>query len=870
MALIERDGFMESLQIHFENIAAGEGHCILLSSEAGIGKTALVKAFCRQQAGRCSIYQGACDDLFTPRPLAPLYDVLWQVNKQRWPVPPSHEERSVLFANFFQELNTKKGKLLIVFEDIHWADEGTLDFIKFFVRRIDQLPCLFILTYRDNEIYSNHPLRNVLGQLPPDSFTKLVLPPLSKQAVVEMATQRGYSGDDVYSISEGNPFYVNEILASYSPGVPDNIKDSILAVYERQKETTKTAWQIWSVMPEGLEVEHVAKIKLSRDINHCFAIGVIIVQNGKVVFKHELYRRTIEESLTPLKRIEMNKLILDLFLDSFEEKGEIERILHYAKNANENKLVVKYAPQAAKKAASIGAHKEASKLFLTAIEYFEGNDTNQLAEFYEAYATECFLSNQVKEAIAYTEKVLNFPNGKADIEKTGDSLRFLSRLWWFAGNRKNAENFARQAIELLKDRPVSSAKAMAFSNMSQLKMLSDEPAECILWGEEAIEMAKELDNEEILSHALNNVGAVQMFILSGEQQGRAMLQQSLEIALQHSYYEHAAQAYASLGSSFVRIKNYALADKFLKEGTRYCEEKDLSFWTTNMLVWKARLDIEKGNWTEAYAMADNILKNENQPAIIKIAVLILLAKLIMRRGEKDALTLLLEAKCMSFETMELQRMIPAMVALLEYEWLTGKTIVEKNAVELASALMERAGIDLEKNEFAFWMKKAGRHFVPCLTDRQALNEIAEEYDISSAAKALKAVAFGEKAGCPYEQALVLFEGDDDDKRKAITMVQELGATAVYEKMKQEMKNLGIKNIPRGIRNSTRSNAAFLTGREMDVLQLLKEELQNKEIAAQLFISAKTVDHHISSILLKLDANSRSKAVAEAVRMGILK
>jgi DNA-binding NarL/FixJ family response regulator len=93
---------------------------------------------------------------------------------------------------------------------------------------------------------------------------------------------------------------------------------------------------------------------------------------------------------------------------------------------------------------------------------------------------------------------------------------------------------------------------------------------------------------------------------------------------------------------------------------------------------------------------------------------------------------------------------------------------------------------------------------------------------------------------------------------------------VYEKMKQEMRNLGIKNIPRGIRNSTRLNAAFLTGREMDILRLLKEELQNKEIAAQLYISAKTVDHHISSILFKLDANSRSKAVTEAVRMGILK
>ena len=136
MALIERDGFMASLQQHFEDISDGEGHCVFISGEAGIGKTALVKAFCKKQSGECSIYQGACDALFTPRPLAPLYDILWQVNKERWPTSPSSEERSALFADFFQELSAKKEKLLIVFEDIHWADEGTLDFIRFFARRI--------------------------------------------------------------------------------------------------------------------------------------------------------------------------------------------------------------------------------------------------------------------------------------------------------------------------------------------------------------------------------------------------------------------------------------------------------------------------------------------------------------------------------------------------------------------------------------------------------------------------------------------------------------------------------------------------------------------------------------------------------------
>ena len=574
-----------------------------------------------------------------------------------------------------------------------------------------------------------------------------------------------------------------------------------------------------SVIPEGLEVDRFAKIKSSWDeeMDHCFAISVIIVQNGKVVFKHELYRRTIEESLTPFRRLELNKMVLELFLDSFEEKGEIERILHYAKNANEKELVARYAPEAASKAALIGAHKEASKLFLTAIEYCEGNDT-QLAEFYEAYAYECYLSNQVKEAIAFTEKILILRKKDTDIGKTWDALRFLSHLWWFEGNRRNAENYARAANELFKDHPVLSTKARAF----------DEPAESIS------------DEKECIS----------------------LLQQKLEIALKDSYHEHAARAYTNLGSGLVRIKKFAPAGTTLGEGIRYCEEKGFDSWTAYMLSWKARLDLYKGNCTEACKIADNLLKNENQPAIIKINALIVLAKLIMRKGEKDALPLLQEAETLSFETKELQRIIPSMVALLEYEWLTGKTIIENADIEQMAVLMQQGCIDAEKNEFAFWMKKAGRHLVP-------LKKVDEAYDISGAAKALTA-AFWENAGCPYEQALAMFEGKDDDKRKAIAMVQDLGATAVYEKMKQEMRNLGITKIPRGIRDSTRSNPALLTGRELDVLKLLKEELHTKEIAAQLYISAKTAEHHISSILFKLDANSRSKAVTAAVRMGILK
>jgi hypothetical protein len=371
MELIEREGFLNILQTQFVKLADGEGHCMFVSGEAGIGKTSLVKAFCRLQEDNCIIYQGACDALFTPRPLAPLYDIIWQVNKELWPSTHSIEQRTELFATFFRELKSQNKKTIILFEDIHWADEATLDFIKFFARRITQLPCLFLLTYRDDETFFYSSLRNIYAQMSADSFTRLQLTALSKEAVTTMATEKGYNAEDVYSVSGGNPFYVTEILASYSPGVPENIKDSILAVYDRQEEGTKHAWQICSVIPEGLEISRYSQIKSAweEEIDHCFALKIIIVKNDRVIFKHELYRRTIEASLSPFKRMALNKMVLDVFLKSFEEEGDIERIVHYAKNANENHLVVKYAPMAAKQAASVGAHTEAARLYLSAIEY---------------------------------------------------------------------------------------------------------------------------------------------------------------------------------------------------------------------------------------------------------------------------------------------------------------------------------------------------------------------------------------------------------------------------------------------------------------------------------------------------------------------
>lgn len=865
MELIERDGFLKSLQTKFESVSEGEGHCILLSGESGIGKTSLVKSFYKEKKDICKVYQGTCDALFTPRPLAPIYDIVWQIQSDT-PENNLHiSDRAVLFNQLFHELEIRKKTTIIIIEDIHWADEATLDFIKFLARRITLLHCLFIITYRDNEIHSNHPLRNVLGQLPPDSFTKLHLTPLSKAAVEKMAAEKGYKGEDVYGISGGNPFYVNEILASYNVGVPDNVKDSILPSYNRLDEKTKQIWQILSILPTGFEIKYLERIEPSYAgaIHNCLELEILIPKDGLISFKHELFRRTIESSLSPLVRIALNKRILDLFKESFEQNGEIERIIHHAKNANEYEIVVHFAPIAAGQAAVVGAHTEAARLYLTAIEFYQGDDKDTLIQFYQSYAYECYLTNQVREAIIYTGKALAIWQGKNDPEKSGKCMRFLSRLWWLEGNSKNAKRFAEQAIEVLSNQPPSPTKAMAFSNMSQLKMLFDQPDECITWGEKAIAMARELGDNETLSHALNNVGSVYMNTQSSIKKGVELLQQSLEIALKNSFHEHAARAYSNLGSNALKMKNYAFAEKILDEGIKYCEERDLDSSRSVKLSLKSLLYLETGNWKKAYSIADNLLKNENHLAAFTIVLQIVMATIKMRTGEAGALPLLLEASAKAFETTELQRIIPTQTALLEYEWLTGKTVIKTEDLERIKGMIEQSFYSVEKNEFVFWLQKTRKQHL-------SLNDVYEGYDVSSVAKAQKASDLWEKAGCPYVQALTLFEGNDDDKRTAIKIVQEHGANAVFEKMKLEMKTFGIKSIPRGVRKTTQSNPAHITMRELDILQLLKEGLQNKEIGARLFISPKTVDHHLASIFFKLDVNSRSKAVHEAIQLDIIK
>jgi DNA-binding CsgD family transcriptional regulator len=863
MDLIEREGHLHSLNVIFKEVLHGSGHCVLVCGESGIGKTALLSAFRKEVEKRCNYYEGVCDSLYTPRPLAPIYDVAWQIGYGLEHSPADMDDRAKLFSNFLNEVAKQPKVCVIVFEDIHWADEATLDFIKFMGRRIAQLKCMFILTYRDNEVHTDHPLVSVFGQLSPLNYSRIELPPLSLEAVTGLAEEKGFDGRELHRVSGGNPFYVCEILADYSEGVPVNVRDGILSVYNRSTEKSREIWDLLCVVPGKFKVKYLKEFKPDylAAIDNCLRGQILIIRDDEIFFKHELFRRAIEHGLSPIKRMILNKAILDLFLRCFEENQEIEKIVHHAKNANDYDAVVKYAPIAAKQAASVGAHAQAEKLLLTAIEFYQGDSTDTLIPLYQAYAYECYLTNNTKTAIVYATKLLKLLRRADDLELRSECLMLLSHLWWLEGDRKMSLQLAGEAIRILPEDSRGSTQIKAMNNIAELKMWCGEESESLDWAQRAMAVAAIANDNEGRCQAFNIMGSMLMRSEETFIKGQELINESLAISLALKLDEHAARAYSNIVKYAVAMRKFDGLEQIIEEGLRYTEERSLEFWRLSILSNKARFSLVKNEWDDTLMIAETLTDNKYHGSY-KAAAETLSAMSRLRTGKEIAFAPFIRAKEYAIDKCEWIVFFDAIIGLLEVEWLTDSKIINEEDLRLALSVLAERASTLQACEFLFWLANTGRN----IPENPFKNEM---FKVNTVIEARRSAAKWLEIGDRYLQAHALFHGSEEDKRNAVSILLEIGAEAPAEKMKQEMRTMGIKGIPRGLRSSTRSNSALLTRREMDILQLLQKGLQNKEIAGRLFLSPKTVDHHISSILFKLDVNSRAKAVSEAARRNLI-
>jgi DNA-binding CsgD family transcriptional regulator/tetratricopeptide (TPR) repeat protein len=861
MELLEREQFLSDLQTILADVNAGTGRFVLISGEAGIGKTALVEQFAQSNKNQVRVLWGTCDALFTPRPLGPLYDIAPQAKTDLLSLLEDQAPHASILAAVLEEMETGPTPSILVIEDVHWADEATLDLLKYLGRRINRIKSMLIATYRDDEMTAEHPLRFVLGDLPNRCVARLRLAPLSEASVNILSDRAGWRIKDLFAVTGGNPFFITEALASKESGVPVTVRDAVVSRAARLSAAARAVVELVSVVPARTEMWLLNDTVKPSDstLEECATAGMLKVDGEVVAFRHELARRAIEESLAMPRRQHLHALVLTTLINRNAE-ALLSRIVHHAGQAHNGPAVLKFAPIAAREAAALSAHRESASHYKTALDYSAALPPQDRAALLESRSYECHLTGQSDAALELRREALDIWKQLGDKLKQGDNLRWMSRISWFLGRKKEAETYSVEAVDILEKLPPGPELAMAYSNRAQLHMLAEETEHSIKWGSRAIKLAEKLGATETLLHALVTVGTSEFLVQSEE--GRVKLEESLRLALAEGYQEPASRAFNNLVACALRTRNYELAMRYAERGLEYTKKHDIDSFQMYMLAKRAQAFFDQGDWERAGDEASFVLAHYQLPPIAKITALAVLGHLRVRRGDPTVASVLGEARDLAIPTGELQRIVPVASARAEYAWLKGNL---DQTIEEARLVLNMPRVRDDPwfyGEFAFWIWRASG--VAETSERMAKPYLLHmSGDWCGAAKAWKEI------GCPYEEAMALADGDEPAKRAALEIFERLGAGPAVEKVRQALRATGVRRIPRGPRPSTQSNRAGLTTRQVEVLSFMVAGLSNAEIATRLFISPRTVDHHVAAILEKLDTRTRAEAVSVALQTGVL-
>jgi len=802
---------------------------------------------------------GGCEALFSPRPLGPLYDIAPALDPALPSLIARGGDRSELFAAVLGSLHSA-GVTLLIIEDVHWADAATLDFIKFVARRIPRASVLLVITFRDDELDAQHPLRLVLGDLPSAHVTRVALQPLSAEAVESMAHASDRASAGLYELTHGNPFFVTEMLRA--GGLSATLRDAVLSRVLRQSHDVRALLELVAIVPSRAERMLIDGIlaPIASVASAALASGLLSADGDCYAFRHELARITVADAIEKPRSQMLHSKIFAALQAGAAGQVPAARLVHHAANAGDREAVLRYAPQAAAKAASHGAHREAALLYKIALDYAEHAELRTRADLLEARAYECYLTNQIAEALAARMDALGIARAMGDRLREGRILHWLSRLHWFKGQNERAEHYATEAVAVLERLRPSVELAWACCDRMLLDMLAGKWPEGTAWGERALAVNAEFHDPEISVFALSTLGAAEY--QTSRENGLPKLERSLELALAHSLDEHVARAYGNLTANAVVFRDYPVARRYFDSALQYFAARDMDTGENVLRAWRARLELEQGNWHEAGEYATRVLARGPQLApVARIPALAVVGRLRTRRGDSGAAQVLDEAAALAAETGEAQRLIPVTAARAEAAWTAGT--LEVLVPDLQRTLALAVTRPQVASEPVYWLWKAG-------VLSSAPTECEPAYAAQIEGRWAEAAELWRQLGCPFERALALGEGDEGARREAFAILESLGATATLAALREQLRAAGIRGVPRGPRASTAANPAGLTKREMDVLLLLAQGLQNAEIARRLVRSEKTVDHHVSTILSKLAARTRTEAASQARRLGLIR
>jgi DNA-binding CsgD family transcriptional regulator/tetratricopeptide (TPR) repeat protein len=854
MRLIERESQLAALHQYAAEASRGQGRFVLISGEAGVGKSLLLEE-CAREVKEANWLWAACDGLFTPAALGPLLDIASHLEGELLRLCRAEAKRDQLYGALLRQLSDLRTLTVIAIEDIHWADEATLDLLSYLGRRIQHLRVLLLVTYRDDALEADDPLRLALGTLASQRATRrLSLPPLSVGGVATLAQGAQIDAAELHRLTAGNPFFVTEVLQAGGDALPASIRDAVLARTRTLSVPAHDALEVAGLMGSRMQSELVvALVRDPLEIDELISLNLLIKDGDDLRFRHEIARRAIEGAIPPYRKAAIHAKIMDALLSS----GCVDdaRLAFHAQGAGRTDLVLLHGSRAARRASELWAHREAAAQYERALRSAPDGDIRTRAELSDALAHELALLDRWEESAKVLTAALALWREAADPGRESQSMREVAKAMWRLCRGPEWLQATEAALALAEPLGPSPELARAYEGIGLVR--------------QAREMAEQFGLSDVASDAMDTE-AWQIRGMGGD--WRVPMELALEVALSSGHEEQAGRAFASAYMMYGDDLRFEEAERSYGDALAYCEEHDIGTFAVCLQGQRTAVLEQSGHWEECLSLSRALLDQHRLSPWNRLRPLCSMAKVMARRGQPGFWPYLDEAMESALRLGEAHWIRPVGLARTEAHWLEGRldaAISELDRIRsLSTAAMPLAtaagATALDRCWLALWLRRltGTSHPVDHPVD-------IEPFASQLAGEGARAAMLWDRLGCPYQAALALLDTNEEaNLRASLARLVDLGADATARRVRRTMRDLGIRSIPAGARTATKAHPRGLTAREQEILQLVAKGSSNEEISRSLFISVRTVEHHVSAILGKLGASTRKGAAKEARRLGL--